>query len=111
MEEINPAEEILKRLNTHENIVMSPSIVLPIKLLQNLLREHEDLNHQIKKCNKKTIEQETVEKCLQIIKNYADHVTTEEYKNLGDGTVKNMALHEVIGLLKKEFNSYSFTIC
>ena len=111
MDEIKPAEEILKRLNTHENIVMSPSIVLPIKLLQNLLREHEEINYQIKKCNKNIIEQETIQHCLQIIKNYADHVTTQEQKNLGDGTVKNMALHEVIGIIKKEFNNYSFNVC
>lgn len=111
MNEINPSEEISKRLNTHENIVMNPSIVLPIKLLQALLREHEDITYKIKKCNKETIERDTIQQCLQIIKNYADHVTTQEHKNLGDGTVKNMALHEVIGLLKKEFNCYSFNIC
>jgi len=111
MDEINPAEEILKRLNTHENIVMNPSIILPIKLLQNLLREHEDINYQIKKCNKQIIEKETIQNCLQIIKNYADHVTTQEHKNLGDGTVKNMALHEIIAIIKKEFNQHSFNVC
>jgi hypothetical protein len=111
MKEHTAALEIKQKINNHENIVMSPSAIIPVTTMLCLLRDYEDLQTQIKNCNKETIQKETIQQCLQIIKNYADHVTTQEHKNLGDGTVKNIALHEVIGLLKKEFNNYSFNIC
>lgn len=111
MKEHVAAQDVKKRINDHEGIVMNPSVVIPITTVLSLLRDYEDLQLQIKKCNKETIEFEVLQKCLQIINNYADHVTTQEHKNLGDGIIKNIALHEVIGLLKKEFNNYSFNIC
>lgn len=111
MQEHTAAIEIKQKINNHQNVVMTPSAVIPVTTVLCLLRDYEDLQTQIKNCNKETIEKDTIQKCLQIIKNYADHVTTQEHKNLGDGTVKNMALHEVISLLKKEFNNYSFNIC
>ena len=111
MKEHTAAQDIKQKINNHEHVIINPSAVLPITLVLSLLRDYEDLQTQIKKFNKETIEHEVLQKTLQIIKNYADHVTTQEHKNLGDGTVKNMALHEIIAIIKKEFNHYSFNVC
>ena len=96
---------IKQQIKSTENVILKPSTIVPIATLEQLVLEYEYLQEQLKKCNKETIQKETVETCLQIIDNHAQYVTTQPDKQLGDGTQKNIALAEVHALIKKNFKS------
>ena len=95
---------IKEQIKSTDNVILKPSTIVPVATLEQLVLEYEYLQNQLKKCNKETIEKETVETCLQIIENHAHYVTTQQDKQLGDGTQKNLALVEVHALIKKHFN-------
>jgi hypothetical protein len=96
---------IKEQIRSTENVILKPSTIIPIATLEQLVLEYEYLQEQLKKCNKETIQKETVETCLQIIDNHAHYVTTQKDKQIGDGTQKNLALLEVHALIKKNFKS------
>jgi hypothetical protein len=95
---------IKEQIKSTDNVIIKPSTIVPIATLEQLVLDYEYIQDQLKKCTKETIQKETVEICLQIIENYAHHVTTQPDKQLGDGTQKNLALVEVHALIKKHFN-------
>jgi hypothetical protein len=81
-----------------------PTINVPVVIIEKLLHEIEYLKEKLNNCDVTKAEKSTIEKCLNILDDYAHHVTTIPDQIVGQGITKNLALIEAQNLIKKELH-------
>ena len=89
--------------NDHWNL-SGPTINVPVVIIEKLLHEIEYLKEKLDNCDVTKAEKSTIEKCLNILDDYAHHVTTIPDQIVGQGITKNLALVEAQTLIKKELH-------
>jgi hypothetical protein len=81
-----------------------PTVNVPVNIIEKLLKEIEYLDKKLQNCDVTKAEKSTIEKCLNILDDYAHHVTTIPDQIVGQGITKNLALIEAQNLIKKELH-------
>lgn len=81
------------------------TINLPIFVVNSMLEALDNCKSELEKNqNYERLKTQIIEECLQIMENYAMHVTSQPETNLGQNITKNIAIHETIKEIKKHFN-------
>lgn len=80
------------------------TVSLPVYVINSMLQELENCKDKLDKSSYDHGKIDAVNLILEMINNQAIHVTTIPETKLGDGIIKNLALIEMINIIKKHFN-------
>jgi hypothetical protein len=80
------------------------TVSLPVYVINSMLETLESCNENLQKSSYQDGKNDTVKQIIELITNQAMHVTTIPDTKLGDGITKNLALIEMINIIKKHFN-------
>jgi hypothetical protein len=103
-------EELIARIQIQKNDPwnkLGDSINIPIKITDILIKEIQHYNSLQQNFNLEKSNEFIIQQIIELIQNYADHVTSVIDHNLGDGIQKNLAAHEIIKLIKKKYDYQS----
>ncbi len=81
-----------------------PAVNLPVYVINSMLEALNSCNENLQKSSYQHGKDDAVNQILDLITNQAMHVTTIPDTKLGDGITKNLALIEMINVIKKHFN-------
>jgi hypothetical protein len=100
-------EELIARIQIQKNDPwnkLGDSINIPIKITDILIKEIQHYKSLQQNFNLEKSNEFILQQIIELIQNYADHVTSVIDHNLGDGIQKNLAAHEIIKLIKKKYD-------
>ena len=80
------------------------TVSLPVYVINSIIQELENCKNKLDKSSYDHGKIDAVNSILELINNQAIHVTTIPETKLGDGIIKNLALIEMINIIKKHFN-------
>lgn len=80
------------------------TVSLPIYVVNSMLEELENCKKNLNKSSYDHGKMDAVNNILDMLHNQSMHVTTIPDTKLGDGITKNLALIEMINIVKKHYN-------
>jgi hypothetical protein len=80
------------------------TVSLPVYVINSMLQELENCKNKLDKLSYDHGKTDAINLILEMINNQAMHVTTIPETKLGDGITKNLALIEMINIIKKHLN-------
>ena len=80
------------------------TVSLPVYVINSMLEELENCKKNLDKSSYDHGKIDAVNQILDLMNNQAMHVTTIPDAKLGDGITKNLALIEMINIIKKHYN-------
>lgn len=80
------------------------TVSLPVYVIDSMLKELENCKNKLDKSSYDHGKTDAINSILEMINNQAMHVTSMPDTKLGDGITKNLALIEIINIIKKQFN-------